>query len=185
MSTPAPAPHIWKNYSKAEIVKLCFAYGNLLNLEGTDDGGGANLPIQGSQMLWALAGVESSFGANCKPRYESAYMPEGLYYRQSPSMRELYRKYGRDAAASYGPWQLMLCNAPGYTPYELATDPEKACQATIGFINRFVIGVRYARTLEQFADVFNSGTWRDSVTPQVQGYIRKVTHNYFNEVIAL
>lgn len=194
MSTPAPSPHLWKNYTKPEIAKLCFAYGDLLkdHLENSDDGSGLDDPelrrIQGPQLLFAIAGVESSFGANCKPRYEPAYMPGGLYYQQStPSsaFRTLYAKYGRDAAASYGPWQLLLCNAPGFTPYELANDAEKACQATIGFFKRYVFGIRFARTLEQIADTYNSGTWRDAVTPTVQGYIRKVTHSYFNEVIAL
>jgi hypothetical protein len=172
------------NYPKSEIAGICLLYGAQLELEGTDDEGGQKLPIVGSQLLFAIAGRESTFGANCKPRLEPAYDLNGRYFKQDTRQRMLYALFGQDAAKSWGPWQVMLCNAAGYKPDEMGRDPKKACDAAVKFLNRFVFGVRGARTLSQILDTYNSGTWRDQESPGVKEYIKVCTRFYFTEVIS-
>lgn len=162
-----PQPVAWTNFAHDDVLKACRTYGPILDgfLKTSDDGTGN--PIIGARLLWALAGNESSFGANCKPRFEQAYWIGGLYAQNGITQKNLNVKYPQGAAAhSYGPWQIMPCNAIGFKCEELATDLEKAAIATIGFIRRFVIGVRSARTLAEMLDVYNSGTWRDSETAE-------------------
>lgn len=166
-------------YAKEKIAEACLEYGKLLDLEGTDDGTGK--PIDGARLLWAIAGVESSFGANCKPRVEPAYSYGGKYSAKLPQA-DLLHEFGCDAACSYGPWQIMLCNAYGYKPTELAMDLDKACVATVGFIRRWCINTQQCKTLRDFADAYNSGSPRDSIVPEK--YIEKVRNYYFTEVIA-
>lgn len=170
------------NVSKGHLANICLRYGPLLDqhLEGTNDGTG--VVIIGHQLLWALAGRESTFGANCKPRYEPAYDYEGKY-GHSPSQFDLLTLYGSDAAYSYGPWQVMLTNAIGFTPKELANEPEKAVVATIGYTRRYVLEHEKAKTLAQIADTYNSGNWKDRVTADVEQYIAAVRHFYISEVI--
>lgn len=137
-----------------------------------------NVPsgIEPGLLLWALSGCESSFGKNCTPRFEKAYFVGGLY-ATSPDQAKLLAMYGRFAACSYGPFQIMLVNAIGYTPTELSLDSEKATEATVAYINRRIFSGKYAATnLEQFADSYNSGTWRDANTPTI--YIKRFKQFY-------
>lgn len=169
-----PGPHITADLSRR--------YGFLLDdgLKDSDDGTGQK--IMGAQLLWALACRESLRGMNCKPRLEPAYDFGGRYASER-SQAILLEEYGSDAAKSYGPWQVMLCNAPGFTPNELMTDPAKACVAAVGYLQRYVFAAQKARTLAQIADTYNSGNWRDRVTPDVQAYIAAVTGFYQREVL--
>jgi hypothetical protein len=169
------------NYAKSQIAKACLQYGLMLDshLAKTDDGAGS--PIAGSQLLFAIAGVESSFGVNCRPRLEPGYSYGGKYASTHP-MPDLLSEFGLDAAYSYGPWQVLLCNAYGYKPTELAMDLEKACIATIGHIRRFCLEARKCEMLRDIADTYNSGNPRDAHIPEK--YIAAVAHNYFSEVIA-
>lgn len=169
------------NYSRAKIAEACLEFGKLLDfyLADTDDGTGK--PIEGARLLWAIAGVESSFGANCKPRLEPAYSYGGKYSAKLPQA-DLLTEYGADAACSYGPWQVLLCNAYGYKPQEISMDLDKAVTATVGFIRRWCINTQKCKTLREFADAYNSGNPRDANIPEE--YIEKVRHNYFSEVLA-
>lgn len=147
----------FQNYTREQIAQACRAYGPLLRLE--------NAPgVDGPTLLWALSGRESSFGANCKPRFEPAYYTGGRY-AAADSQKALIAEFGQDAAYSYGPWQVMLCNAPGFTPDELGMDLEKAAVATVGFINRRILIAEHATTVDQVADAYNSGNWRDNIHP--------------------
>lgn len=118
----------------------------------------------------AIAWNESSCGADVKPRYEAAYDFDGCYGKNS-IQAELLRWYGSRAAYSYGPWQMMLCNARGYTPDELEDDPEKAAQAFLGFVNRYIIGVQKAQNLEEILQCYNAGHCTLTPTPGVQRYV--------------
>jgi hypothetical protein len=184
MSAPTPTPSLW-TVPKQVVLSLCFTYGRIiqrdLDFAGVKDPDGISL--DGPRMLWAIAGNESHWGANCKPRFEPAYAPSGLYYQQSQKQRDLYAQFGSDAASSFGPWQILPCNAPGFKPEELGLDPDKACQATIGFIRRYVLGAKRPNTLGELLDVYNSGTWHDAVTPAVQKYVETGTHYYLTEAI--
>ncbi|MFH1035139.1 MAG: transglycosylase SLT domain-containing protein [Pseudomonadota bacterium] len=124
-------------------------------------------------LLMALAAVESSGGFNNQPRVEPAYRPGGRYCNQA-----LYEKYGDDAAASWGPLQIMFVTARelGYqgTPQDLA-EPSVSVPLAIALINRRIVG-RGAQTLEQIADGYNSGNFRDDKIPAP--YIAKVRAAY-------
>jgi hypothetical protein len=171
------------NVPKDKLANICLRFGPLLDpfLKDTDDGTGE--PIVGHKLLWALAGRESGFGSNCKPRYEAAYDYEGKYGVER-HQAALLTQHGSDAAYSYGPWQVMLCNAIGFSPKEMAMEPEKACVATIGNIRRYVLEAKKAKTLKDIADVYNSGNARDRISPEVNAYITAVRHFYLTEVIA-
>lgn len=154
-----------KNYTRNEIADVCRSYGSLLKVPAG---------IDGATLLYALSGNESDFGANCKPRFEPAYFSGR--YAKAAAQAQLNAEYGEDAAKSYGPWQVMLINAPGFAPDELAEDLEKACTATVGYINRYVLTAQKAVTLEEIADTFNSGNWRDANVPHV--YISNFLQHY-------
>jgi hypothetical protein len=173
----------WRNWTKPELLKQCFVYGRILDyyLKETDDGTGK--PIEGPRLLWAIAGNESSFGANCKPRHELAY-DWGGHYAKEHHQADLLQLYGSDAACSWGPWQVMPCNALGFKPTELGMELEKAATATVGYLKRFVLAGRQARTLKEVLDCYNSGTYRDAITPAVETYIERGLVHYFEEVIS-
>lgn len=155
------------NFARAELIGVCKKNGALLDL--------ANTGIDGVRLLWALAGNESSFGRDCKPRYESAFYTGGAY-GSSDQMVPLITKFGHNAACSYGAWQLMLVNAPvGTTPEDFA-NLDNACLLTINHINRRIIKAQGAKTVEEIADAYNSGSFRGGVIPRK--YISDCLHNY-------
>lgn len=149
------------SFPKEQIGKLCKQFGPLLH---TPEG------INGVQLLWAIAGNESSFGANCRPRHEPAYDVGGKY-----ADHKLLEAYGSDAACSYNAWQIMFPNAPGFTPKELREDPEKACIATVGFLNRRIFDHLKAKDLDEVAHYYNGGG--------DPSYAPKLKHNYLCEIL--
>ncbi len=149
------------------VLALCKQYGPLLNADGID----------GRKLMWAIAGNESSFGKNTMPRYEPAYDIGGIYANQQPQ-NELLKAWGKQAAYSYGPWQMMPCNARGFTPQELDTDPEKAAQAFVGFFNRYIIGVHHASNFDKFCQCYNSGHWESNPAAGVERYVEDALHYY-------
>jgi hypothetical protein len=164
---------------RTELARLCRIYGAGLqhDLEHTDDGCGK--PIDGPRLLWAMAGRESSFGANMKPRFEPAYYMGGLYWRaQTPGGKEVrdgVAMYGRDFACSYGPLQIMAINAKGHSPLELGSDPEKALAASCAKLRLDVLGRQKARTIPEICQCWNGGHVGAAI-PQV--YTDTVEHNY-------
>ncbi|HEV7521304.1 MAG TPA: hypothetical protein VGP89_09410 [Candidatus Angelobacter sp.] len=144
------------------IAALCRQYGTLLKVP---------VCINGPGLLWALAGNESSFGASCAPRHELGYCYGHKYFDASYT-----HEWGCLAHCSFSPWQIMATNAKGFSPLELLTDPEKAVQATVGFLNRQILGAEKAVTLSEIADAYNSGNWRDANVPQE--YIDKLLKNF-------
>jgi hypothetical protein len=90
-------------FTRAAVAEVCRQLGPTLK----------NLPpgVNGATLLWAITGNESSFGANCTPKHEPAYDVGGRY-ASSPYQAPLLVKFGSAAACSYGPMQVMLCNAP-------------------------------------------------------------------------
>jgi hypothetical protein len=149
---------------------LCRQYGPTLQLAGTNDGNGHQ--IDGARLLWAISGCESKFGKNCKPRFESAYYLDGLYYGKSEKLQQLVAVYGRDAACSYGPWQILAVNAK-HSPEVLGADPNAACADAAQFINSFCVRERKCRTLTDFADCYNTGNPHDANVP----------HRYIHDLI--
>jgi|WetSurMetagenome_2_1015567.scaffolds.fasta_scaffold65027_2 hypothetical protein len=132
-------------------------------------------PVEGGLVLWAFAGVESSYGTRREfARIEPAYQPGGGMYRQSEKVRALWRRYGALAACSFGTWQMMATTAQdlghGGHPVELQMDTTLA-PLVIHYLMR-----SQATTLREAADAYNSGTQRDKFVPEA--YIQAVTAAY-------
>ena len=79
------------NFDKEEIVAACREYGPQIV--------GLPVGIDGAQLLWAMSGNESSFGANCAPRHEPAFDVDGVY-GSGPVMTPLLAKFGSAAAGT-------------------------------------------------------------------------------------
>jgi len=151
------------NFTKAQVAATCRVWGAAVG----------PLPpgVDGVQLLWAMSGVESSFGENCQPRFEPAYFTGGHYGSHLP-MPALIASLGRAAACSYGPWQIMFCDAPpSYSPSSF--DFIQACaQATVPDLNRKLRMFR-PQTLAQIGDCWNAG----HITPD-PGYEAKLKAMY-------
>lgn len=133
------------------------------------------VPCDGALVLWAFAGVESSFGRDrYVMRFEPSYSPGGKVYRASPFIRDLWRQHGPDAARSFGSWQMMFPTAVqlGYTgtPEGLADDRALA-PLVCAYMKRAQGG-----TLENAADAYNSGNWRDRFVPL--DYLARIVRAY-------
>jgi hypothetical protein len=173
-------PPIVLSMARSDFNALCLIYGPMLEKELalTDDGAGQ--PIRGAQLLVAMGGRESSFGKNLKPRHEPAYDIGGLYWKISEEVRAGLAKYGAGYAYSYGPLQIMAVNAPGFTPGELAADPEKAMQAATVRLRFHVLQHQRARSIQDICECWNGGHIGANTTP---GYFEEVQHHYLTEAI--
>jgi hypothetical protein len=134
-------------YTQQQIAAMCREYGPEL--------GPLPAGVDGVQLLWALAGVESSFGYDTTPRHEPAYDRGGRYATHAP-MPLLLAKYGSAAACSYGPWQVMLCNFPAGTTIAAASDLETAAKATVIFLN-ILLRHWHPTDLDDIGECWNAG----------------------------
>lgn len=134
-------------FTRAQIAAACRVFGGQV--------GPLPAGVDGKQLMWAIAGVESSFGANCTPRHEPAFDKGGAYAAHAP-MPLLLARFGSQAACSYGPWQLMFCNAPAtYLPTNFS-DENAACRATVIFLNAELR--RFApKNLAEIGECWNAG----------------------------
>lgn len=156
------------NYTHEQIAAQCQASGT--DLWPLPDG------VTGAQLLWAISGNESSFGADCDPRHEPAFDAGGIY-GDGPVMKPLIAKFGSAAACSYGPWQLMFCNAPsGWMPDDM-NDLAKAARATVLYLNRFLTRF-YPSSLAGIGECWNAGHTMDIPTPGVARYVADLAKNY-------
>jgi hypothetical protein len=115
------------NYIRTQIAAACSQFGS--RVAGLPDG------VDGTQLLWAMSGVESSFGANCTPRHEPAFDVGGKESQGEPQPQKL-ALYGSAAACSYGPLQLMFCNVPlTMSPSMIDTSLTLAMQCSVIFLN--------------------------------------------------
>jgi hypothetical protein len=159
--------------SMVELADLCRKHGPDFNVSGCT--GPDLLPLDPAKALWAIAGKESSFGLNMKPRFEPAYFVGGRYYQKSQDVRNWIKAYGTLGASSFGPWQILSVNAQPFTPPDLLNDMDACATATVKFLNRFVITDRHAMDLEEIARTWNSGspygtTFDPKYVPEVFGY---------------
>lgn len=152
----------------SDVLALCQMYGPLLS---TPEG------IDGRKLMWAIAGNESSFGKNDTPRHEPAYDTGGRY-AGNPTQKELLKAWGRKAAYSYGPWQMLPVNTPGFTPDELSSDDEKCALAFVGFFNRYIIGVHHAATFNEICQTYNAGHFSPDPAPGVERYVADALYYY-------
>lgn len=156
-------------FTQAQVAEQCTTYGPQL----------APLPagVDGIKLLWAMSGNESSFGSNTTPRHEPAFDVGGLYAASAP-MPELLAKYGSAAACSYGPWQILLANAPDFAPDDFS-DVAKAAQATTAFLNSLLRRFRPS-TLAQIGYCWNAGhiPTPAEVSAGVAQYAAELASNY-------
>lgn len=152
--------------ARSNIAALCQTYGDKLTLpEGID----------GRKLLWALAGNESSFGANVAPRHEDGYCYAGKYYDKQATAA-----WGCLAHCSFGPWQVMYPNFDkGTSPLLAAISPVVVVEAAVSLIQKHIVGAEQAATLEEIAEAYNSGDWHHKEIKQpVAEYIAKAVKNY-------
>jgi hypothetical protein len=154
------------NYTHDELAASCRFYGSQLHVpQGMD----------GAQLLWAIAGKESSFGANCTPRHESAYCT-GKYSR---ALITETQKYGHSAHCSFSPWQLLYANTPRHKSPDLTfASIDDGAAAVVTFLNYEILGRQRATTIEDIADAYNTGNFRDAIIPSA--YVAAVVSNYHN-----
>jgi hypothetical protein len=128
-------------------------------------------PLDGVKLLWAVAGVESSFGIRCVPRHEDEYCDfphwhqkaDGTFTKRaglySAELRDATKEIQCAAHCSWGPWQVMYANTRGYNWIELQTDPDLAGDACVQFLNRDKLKrplpVDPAEALKEFARRYN------------------------------
>jgi hypothetical protein len=165
--------------SRDDFNRLCSlfcAHINVRDCVGPD--GGSLDPMQ---LLIAMGGRESDFGADLKPRFEPSWFEGGAVWRASPQLQAYIAQNGRAGACSYGPLQIMAFDALGFSVSELALDPEAAMSASCGYFNRYVIGHWKCRTLEQICRTWNGGHPTAGTTP---GYYEFVLNAYRTERVA-
>jgi hypothetical protein len=133
--------------------------------------------IQGAQLLWALSGNESSFGINCGPRHEPAFDVGGQFYRTSALQQSLVAKFGSAAACSYGPWQMMFCNAPASTVPATFDDVGNCASIILGFLNGQLKHFQ-PRSLSDIGSIWNAGHIQKPLSPGVQAYANLLQLHY-------
>ena len=143
---------------------------------------GLELSVEGlnkSSFLYAVSGVESSFGKNLGPRVEPAYSPGGIYF-ENAHVRDMYSLYGSDAASSFGPWQIMFIVASelGYSGPPKDLSLKEICGPFV--VRKFnLISRNGANSVERLLDAWNTGSWRKGTPPLA--YIAKFW-NYYNSL---
>lgn len=107
-------------------------------------------PLGKVNLLWGIAGVESSFGLNSSPRHEQGYCLAGRYFNPPVT-----RVWGCLAHCSFGPWQVLFANFKyGVSPLSLMWDndgriaAEICLHAAIDVLNRAI-----ARGVTNFGDL--------------------------------
>lgn len=142
------------SFPKDAVLAACKEYSPMLKIPSS--------LIAGNVMI-AIAAVESGggdvnyVGNNCGPRYEPAYDVGGSIYIKSPNQQTYVRKWGKDAACSYGPWQCMFDNCLGHTPQEMETSIDICAQVFVVQFNNYVEKFRKASTLDEIGEVWNLG----------------------------
>jgi hypothetical protein len=156
-------------FTRDEVAAACRQWGSLLALPAG---------IDGAQLLWAISGCESSFGANCKPRHEP-YYHNLADAGTNAQLVALTRLYGCDAHSSFGPWQELLVNCTPEMKPENFADINRAAAQAVRFINRRILQAEQAKTIEQIAVAYNSGKWKWlTVPPGAERYAKDCQRYY-------
>lgn len=149
--------------------------------------------VDTDRLLRAIAKIETSGGRNNWPRVEVSYIPAGLAFTVQGRIltgtgknvnavaAPRWAKWGLGSAASWGWWQILYHTAAdmGYlgAPHELMTPG--VCEIYVVARLR-KIAKSGAETVRDFADAWNSGSWRDAnLVPE---YTQKVEAAYAADV---
>jgi len=137
-------------------------------------------------LLWAVYECEKYTKRYKTPRFEPAYAPGGIYFRNSSMVRREYAKWGSHAACSYSNFQIMFIVARelGYDAPPLALDKDSvALPYVVRYINERIIAQPGVETVENVADAYNSGTHLDDIKPH--RYIDKFVRKYAQHLTRL
>ena len=159
---------------RGEMVAMATQYGPSLHDLVTQLTGPDGKPLDGATLIWAMSGQESSFGADMTPRHEPAYDTGGIYAGE-PAQKLALAKFGRAAACSYGPLQVMYCNTQGYTPAQIGESAELGLALALGFLRRNALLRLKAQSLAEICQVWNGGHIGAATMP---GYVEHVTGFY-------
>ena len=124
--------------------------------------------LNGEAILWAIYNCEKYTPTNPKPRFEPSYAPGGVWYELAQAVRDEWAQYGEAAACSYSNFQIMYPTAVelGYIGPPQTLDRDALA---IAFVVRYLnirVFAQGAKTPEEVADAYNSGTFKDSVKPE-------------------
>lgn len=128
-------------------------------------------------LIASIAEVESKFGFYNVPNYEKAFDLGGPYAKDG-----LWFRWGSWAACSYSSFQIMYPVAVelGFngerSPLEL-WDDDVAFHFVLEYIKKRILG-KGASSIDEFADAYNSGSFKDKNIPQE--YIRDFKLAYEN-----
>lgn len=162
-------------FTRQEIASACTEFGPRV----------APLPetVDGAQLLFAMSGNESSFGANCTPRHEPAFDVGGVY-GNSAAMAPFLAKFPpvgnplqSPAAFSYGPLQLMFVNAGINALPSDFNDIGKAFAYSVAFLNK-LLNRFHPQNLGDIGSCWNEGHIQHPYSPAVQTYVDRLTANY-------
>jgi hypothetical protein len=126
-------------FASSDVAAACRVFGP--SLKGLPAG------VVGANLLWAICGNESSYGVNCVPRHEPAYDVGGMYAAEA-TQAALLLKYGPAAACSYGPMQVMLCNAPASSAPDDFNDLSTAIRYAVFALNSLLARFKPTRIAE-------------------------------------
>jgi hypothetical protein len=129
----------------------------------------------------ALASNESSTGADCAPRHEAAYDAGGIN-SHAPEQAALLAKYGRSAACSFGPWQMLLGNFSISAQDKVVSgiaDMDLFAVEFVHHFNSYVIGAKHAKTLTEIGQVWNHGSITKAPSIGVTHYCNSLKTAYF------
>lgn len=131
--------------------------------------------VDADVLLRAIARVETNGGRNNWPRVEVSYIPKGLAFtvqghvltgtgtNVNAVVAPRWAKWGLGTAASWGWWQILYHTAAdmGYPgpPHELM-DSGTCEPYVVAHLRK--IAMTGATTVRDFADAWNSGSWRDA-----------------------
>jgi hypothetical protein len=155
------------SFPSDQVLAACAQYGPQLQVpDGLD-------PVK---VMTAIAGNESTVGANCGPRHEPAFDVGGLF--ATGQQAALLATYGSAAACSYGPWQMLFPNFNDHTVDDLLTTLDVLAQEFVRYFNHYVITVRQAANLEQIGMCWNAGHVMTNPGPGVVAYCQQLQSNY-------
>lgn len=155
-------------FTRSEIATACRRWGTTLWVPKS---------IDGPRQMWALSGCESSFGANCKPRHEAS-LHRMAELGTNAQVAALTAKWGCDAHCSFGPWQQLFINCSSTMRPEYFASLDRCALEAVTFINARILQHEHATTVEQIADAYNSGDWRDRQPAGVAAYVARCRQYY-------
>jgi hypothetical protein len=128
----------------------------------------------GKALLGALAENESAFDAGDAPRFEPSYYYGSKKYLADTRLQTAVTTQGALAACSWGPFQIMAINAIrlGY----MLSEPLYGLwnvEVSAPYVTKLVVEVLIGQkppTPADFADAYNSGNYRDAISPAVAKY---------------